>query len=280
MDFETFINKYSFINSKFVKDFYNIIKEDYIERYNEFLIDSEILRKWLQINMKRSFNDTIKRSYKKNIDYKIEKVKKSVGSGGHNLEVITLTPEAAKKICLSTNSKMGGQVQQYFLDLEVALYKYKNYIIEGMDKKIKQLENNQKPNINSTKKIIYVFKALNTDLTLYKIGKTINSKSRFSKHNSPMANDLEVLFQYETDNIDQVELCIKALMKKAQYRKYKEIYQVDLDIIKKIIKNCDVEINEINKEIENKNKKQKGGNKLNKIDDNEILYLLIPNYLL
>ena len=276
MDFETFINKYSFVNSKFVKDFYNIIKEDYIERYNEFLIDSEILRQWLQINIKRSFNDTIKKSYKKNIDYKIEKVKKSEGSGGHNLEKITLTPEASKKICLSTNSKMGGQVQQYFLDLEVALYKYKNYIIEGMNKKIEQLENNQKPKINANKKIIYVFRALNTDLTLYKIGKTINSKTRFSKHNSPMANDLEVLFQYETYNIDQVELCIKAYMKKAQYRKYKEVYQVDLDIIKKTIKNCDVEINEINKEIENKNKKQKGGKILNKIYDKERLYLLIP----
>ena len=276
MDFETFINKYSFVNSKFVKDFYNIIKEDYIERYNEFLIDSEILRKWLQINIKRSFNDTIKKSYKKNIDYKIEKVKNSEGSGGHNLEKITLTPEASKKICLSTNSKMGGQVQQYFLDIEVALYKYKNYIIEGMNKKIQQLENNQKPKINSSKKIIYVFRALNTDLTLYKIGKTINSKTRFSKHNSPMANDLEILFQYETDNIDQVEKCVKVFMKKAQYRKYKEIYQVDLDIIKKTIKNCDVEINEINKEIESKNKKQKGGKIINKIDEKEILYLLIP----
>ena len=254
MNFEEFINKYSFINSKFVKDFYNIIKEDYIERYNEFLIDSEILRKWLQINIKRSFNDTIKKTYKKNIDYKIEKIKKSEGSGGHNLEIITLTPEAAKKICLSTNSKMGGQVQQYFLDLEIALYKYKNYIIDGMNTKITQLENNQKTKINTTKKIIYVFRALNTDLTLYKIGKTINSKTRFSKHNSPMANDLEILFQYETENIDQVELCIKAHMKKAQYRKYKEIYQVDLSIIKKTIKNCDVEINETNKEIEKKNK--------------------------
>ena len=277
MDFENFINKYSFINSRFVKDFYNIIKEDYIERYNEFLINSEILRKWLKINIKRSFNNTIKKSYKKNIDYKIEKVKKTSGSGGHNLEVITLTPEAAKKICLSTKSKIGSQVQQYFLDLEVALYKYKNYIIEGMNKKIEQLETNQKPKINPTKKIIYVFRALNTDLTLYKIGKTINSKTRFSKHNSPMANDLEVLFQYETENIDQVELCIKAYMKKAQYRKYKEIYQVDLDIIKKTIKNCDTEINEINKEIEKKNKKQKGGNIIKKIDDKETLYLLIPN---
>ena len=43
-----------------------------------------------------------------------------------------------------------------------------------------------------------MFRALNTDLTLYKIGRTINSKTRFSKHNSPMANDLEVIFHYET----------------------------------------------------------------------------------
>ena len=182
MDFKNFILKYSFINSKFLDDFYNIIHEDYIERYNEFLIDSELLRKWLQIKNRRIFNDTIKKSYKKNIDYKLEKIKKSIGSGGQNFEVITLTPEASKKICLSTNSKLGPQVQQYFIDLEVILYKYKNYIIDGMSQKIKQLENNQKPKINSNKKIIYIFRALNSDLTLYKIGKTINSKTRFSSH--------------------------------------------------------------------------------------------------
>jgi len=280
MDFQTFINKYSFVNSSFVKDFYNIIKEDYIERANEFLIDSEILRKWLQISTRQIFNNTIKRSYEKNVDYMIQKIKKTDGSGGHNLEVITLTPEAAKKICLSTNSKIGPKVQQYFLDIELALYKYKNYIIEGMSKKIEQLENNQKPKIpasgHSNKKIIYVFRALNTELTLYKIGKTINSKTRFSKHNSPLANDLEVLFQYETENIDQVESCIKSYMKKSQYRKYKEIYQVDLDIIKQAIKDCDFKISEYNKDIEKFNKKQKGGSIKKTLSDNEIIYMLLP----
>jgi hypothetical protein len=117
------------------------------------------------------------------------------------------------------------------------------------------------------------------DLTLYKIGKTINSKTRFSKHNSPLANDLEVLFQYETDNIDQVESCIKSLMKKAQYRKYKEIYRIDLDILKQTIKDCDAKINEINNNIDKINKKQSGGKIISKINDNEILYLLIPNLL-
>jgi hypothetical protein len=221
MNFQTFITKYSFVNSNFVKDFYNIIREDYIEKYNEFLIDSEILRKWLQIKTKEKLINTIKRTYKKNIDYKIiKKETKTEGRGGHNLQIILLTPESAKKICLSTHSIMASQVQQYFLDLEVALYKYKNYIIEGMDKKIKQLENNQKPKINANKKIIYVFRALNTDLTLYKIGRTISSKTRLSSHNSPLANDLEVLFQYETENVEQVEACIKSYMKKSQYRKY------------------------------------------------------------
>ena len=115
------------------------------------------------------------------------------------------------------------------------------------------------------KKIIYVFKALNTDLTLYKIGKTINSKDRFIKHNSPLANYLEILFQYETDNIDQVELCAKALMKTAQY---KELYQIDLDIIKQIIKTCDLNVAEINNKI-------KGGGTQNE-DIKEKLFLLIP----
>lgn len=80
---------------------------------------------------------------------------------------------------------------------------------------------------------MYVFRALNTDLTLHKIGKAIDSNSRFKSHNSPMANDIEVLFKYETDNVEQVEACVKVLMKKFQYRKYKEVYQINLNILKK-----------------------------------------------
>jgi hypothetical protein len=182
---------------------------------------------------------------------------------------------------LSTNSKIGSQVQQYFLDLEVVLYKYKNYIIDGMNKKIKQLEQNQKPKINPKKGIIYVFRALNTDLTLYKLGKTIDSKSRFKSHNSPMANDIEVLFVFETDNVEQVESCVKVLMKKSQYRKYKEVYRVDLDILKKTITDCDAKINEINNEIDKRNakinNKQNGGKIQKNLTGDEILYMLIPN---
>jgi len=276
MEFKDFLIKYTTISKNFIEDFHNIIKEDYFENYYDFLIDSEILRKWLQITTNKEFKETIKKSYKINVDYKVEKNKKTEGSGGHNREVIILTPEATKKICLMTKSKMGNDVRQYFIDLELAFYKYKNYIIDGMAKKINQLENNQKPKINSSKGIIYVFRALNTEnATLYKIGRTISSKQRFNSHNSPLANDLEIIMTYEADNIEQLESCVKIMMKKAQFRKYKEIYQVNLDIIKNVIKDCDVKLKQINDMIDKKNKKQKGGS-LKQIMDNDKIYLLIP----
>ncbi len=276
MDFKSFLVKYTTISKKFIEDFHNIVKEDYFEKYYDFLIDSEILRKWLKISIKQDFVNTIKNSYKINVDYKLEKIKKSEGSGGHNREVITLTPEATKKICLMTKSKVGNDVRQYFIDLELAFYKFKNHIIESLNKKIEQLENNQKPKINSTKGLIYVFRALNTEnATLYKIGRTISSTKRFNSHNSPLANDLEIIMTYEADNIEQLESCIKAMMKKAQYRKYKEIYEVDIDIIKNVIKDCDVKLKEINDMIDKKNKKLKGG-KLQKITPNDKIYMLIP----
>lgn len=274
MDFKTFLLKYTTINIKFIEDFSNIMKEDNVDHYQSFLIDSELLRKWLNIDNRRVFYDTIKKSYKVNVDYKVEKVKTSQGSGGHNKEVITLTPEAAKKICLMTKSKKGNDVRQYFIDIELAFYKFKDHIIDSLTRKIEQLENNQKPKINTSKGIIYVFRALNTENTsLYKIGRTINSKTRFSSHNSPLANDLEVIMSYEADNVAQLEQCVKVIMKQAQYRKYKEIYEVDLDIIRTVIKDCDANLKQFNDRIDKKNKK--GGN-LPNITSNDKLYLLIP----
>ena len=65
-------------------------------------------------------------------------------------------------------------------------------------------------------------------------------------------------------------------MKVAKYRKYKEIYQVDLNIIKNAIKDCDFKIKEYNNNIIKSNKNQKGGNIKQIINKTEILYALIP----
>jgi phage anti-repressor protein len=245
--------------------FYEIIDENYLDRRNEFLIDSEILRKWLNIRNRQKFNNTIKRSYIKNIDYKTDDIRRNKGKGS-SFQVIKLTPDATKLICQATKSKKGILVWKYFVEIEYILHKYKNYIIDGLNNKIKKLENNQKPNINENSQIIYVFKALNTDLTLYKIGRTTDLKNRLKSYNSALANDLEIIFQFETNNVKRVESCIKNYMKKAQYRKYKEVYQIDIDLLKQFIKDCHDDIASADRKITNS---QKGGSNL--------LFMFIPN---
>lgn len=63
----------------------------------------------------------------------------------------------------------------YYTKLEDLVDQYKNYIIIGLEDKIKTLEMNQKPRINPKKGIIYIIKA-SDDMTLLKLGKTKNLK--------------------------------------------------------------------------------------------------------
>jgi len=87
---------------------------------------------------------------------------------------------------------------------------------------------------------VYVFKVLNGAYdNLYKLGKTKDLQKRLNTYNTSLADDLEVIFVYTTDNVDELEECVKMKMKNYQYRKYKEIYKVNIDIVKEIIDKCD-----------------------------------------
>ena len=274
MNFVNFLKKYTLINNNFIEDFYELFNEKSIELNNIFIINYKLLIKWLDLKTKKGFVETIKNSYKKNIDYIVAEENKQ-GTGGKKNKIYILTSDAAKRFCLLTKSKKGEDVRAYFIEIEKALFKYQQFIIKGLEDKIKKLENNQKPKINPNKGVIYVFRALNTDITLHKIGRTINLKKRLNSHNSGLANDLELILVYEADKIKELESCVKIMIKKAQYRKYKEVYQVNIDIIKKVIADCDAKLTEINYEITKSNNKQKGGKKI--ISDTDRLFLVIQN---
>jgi predicted GIY-YIG superfamily endonuclease len=106
--------------------------------------------------------------------------------------------------------------------------------------KITKLEKDQKPKVNPKSGVIYIFQTPNiTENSLYKIGRTKDLKKRLQSHQSSLSHDIEVLFYYESENIIKIESCIKLLMKEYQYRKYKEVYKINIDIIKSLIHQCD-----------------------------------------
>lgn len=132
------------------------------------------------------------------------------------------------------------EVRKYYEKIEKLLHKYKDHIIESLQKRIDVLENNQKLTIkiDYKKGVIYFLKSQLEPDNVFKLGKSKKFKKRLLSHNSSHSDDVNIAFVFETDNIDEVEGCLKAILKKKQYRKRKEIYQIDLDVLKNIMEGC------------------------------------------
>ena len=139
------------------------------------------------------------------------------------------------------------------------LIQYKEYIIKGLEEKIKKLENNQKPKINPSKGILYIIET-SDGLGHYKVGKTKNLKQRLKQYNGDKKDDIIPLYIYETDDIDNIEKCVKIYAKKYQYRKYKEVYKADINMLKDLINDCGEFNKKTNLKIKWKSNKQNGGN--------------------
>jgi len=131
--------------------------------------------------------------------------------------------------------------------VEDAFIKYRNQTVRGMQENIDTLVANQKPRIPSARPG-YVYMMRTSDhATLHQVQKHIASvkvgsakqlQQRLDVYNTGRANNAEYLFQVQTDDMRGVEQCVKALCKAKQYRKRKEVYQIDTDIMKKVIDHC------------------------------------------
>lgn len=270
---EKFVQKYSDVPNKFIKDFFNISKEHYND--NDFIINFKNVVKWLNVR-----KDHLKRllisKFEKDYDYIIEekKVINKKGKGANYVEIIKLTPDCFKELCMISQTDKAKQVRKYYLSVEKLMKKYHKYIEEKLLKQIGVLKKNQKSDINIKGGVIYVIKALNSNETLYKLGRSNNIKQRLKNYNSGNANDIEPIFIIEVDDIVKVENCIKNLVRDFRYRKYKEIYEIDINVLKSSIVNCDSLINGF-KNILKKNRKiiKKQFTLLNKHKDGLFVYV-------
>lgn len=232
MNIIDFLKTHTKISNDFIDDFFGLYELK--DKYN-FLINIDAIAKWLNMTVGH-IKDTLLYSYKEKIDYIIIKGK-SNGLRGKPKDTILLTPKCFKLMAMQSKTKKAIQVREYYYELEQVLDQYKEYIIKGLEDKIKKLENNQKPKINPSKGLIYILET-SDGLGHYKVGKTKNLKQRLKQYNGDKKDNIIPLYVYETDNIDEVERCVKAYAKKYQYRKFKEIYKADIDMLKELINDC------------------------------------------
>jgi phage anti-repressor protein len=255
-DMIDFLKAYSKVDNKFIDDFFGMYDRN--NNYN-FLVNLEIVADWLGTK-KGKLKQTLINTYTENNDYIV--IQNIPTNKKKPRETILLTPKCFKTLSILSGTKKAEEVREYYFSLEDLIQQYKNHIIESMNKKIKQLKNNQKPKINIKRGVIYIFRA-SDDIDIYgianiknfgrklknkmyKMGKSKNLPVRSNAYNSDKADDVIPLFVYETDDIDAIESCVKIFAKKYQYRKHKEIYEMDINVLKNIIASCGETNNKLN----------------------------------
>jgi hypothetical protein len=160
---------------------------------------------------------------------------------------------------MQSKSPNSAKVRQYFLQVEATLDTYKNHIVADLQNTVKVLQNEQKPKINPQRGVIYGLRADQTRQNMIKLGKARRFYDRLKQHNTSRVDDIEVLFVHETDDIDQVESCIKVALKKEQYKRRREIYEISVDQLKSIFNRCNKLIFFTNSKQFRSKKKVEGG---------------------
>lgn len=233
---QNYLKKFSSINNTFIDDFFSLYDENTSD--SDFVINIDAVSKWLNI-IRGSIKKTLIETYRENIDYKI-KIQKN-NNAGRPRENIYLTPDCFKRISMLTKSSKGEEVRTYYIQLEKHIDKYKDNIINDLRSRVKVLEQNMKPiEVPKNEGVIYVLKTHdNIGISdIYKIGSTKDFKSRITTHHTSHADNIEVSHVYKTNDIIGVENCVKGFLRDKQYRKRKEFYQADLEMIKGVIDKC------------------------------------------
>jgi phage anti-repressor protein len=234
---KVFLKTHSAIPNAFIDDFINM--NSYKALQTDFAIDLDVVAKWLSVK-KGNLIETLKKTYKLDIDYTLQNASNKKGKyGGNHYKKVMITPDCFKRLCMLSRSAKAEDVRTYYIHLEALLFKYHQQMLEGMQAEIKNLEKALKPkNGADSTGYIYVLRASKEKDSVYKIGRTKDLNKRLSTYQTDNLENIEVVYKYRTDNLKSMENCVKHALGAERYRKYKEIYKVDIQMIKEIIEKC------------------------------------------
>ena len=250
---EDFIIKRSNIPKDFLIDFFNLGGDTYGDTYKNINFDDIV--KWLNVQ-KNHLKRLLVANFKIMDDYTEKKVLiKNNKRGANYVSKIMLTPDCFKELCMLSKSEKAKGVRKYYIIAEGLLRDHFEILINNLNKELGLIKNNIKKPIEVIGGHIYIIKAQNTtQKDMYKLGNSDNMKKRLRTYNTGNANNIEPLFVIKVDNIKMVEGCIKNIANEYQYRKNKEVYNIDFKFLQKLCIKCKNFIDQLTKEfVKNKN---------------------------
>lgn len=103
-------------------------------------------------------------------------------------------------------------MRQYYIELEKLLDKYKEIIVENLNKKIEILEKDLKNDKYELGNMVYIYKEIDElGEIYYRVDETENLNSRIIKHNSSSIHKKELVFKIKTKHKKHLEKSIRKI---------------------------------------------------------------------
>jgi len=132
MKFIKFLKKYSVIDNEFIDDYHTFFDEKADELF--WTINLYDIAKWLDIKEEK-LKELLTNNFIKEIDYIIDK---------KNTNNLILSPKCCKLLCMMSESKKANLIRTYHIDLEKLIVKYKEEIVNDLDKQMNIKKNSNK----------------------------------------------------------------------------------------------------------------------------------------
>jgi hypothetical protein len=109
----------------------------------DFVIDLDNVWKWLSFCQKQRAKELLEKNFVINKDYKclltLESEQKK-GRGGHNKEIIMLTINAFKRLCLKAGTKKADEIHEYYIKMEKVLQDILFEECNALTEQVKQIK--------------------------------------------------------------------------------------------------------------------------------------------
>ena len=226
MKFIKFLKKYSVIDDGFIDDYHTFFDEKADELF--WTINLYDIAKWLDIKEEK-LKELLTNNFIKEIDYIIDK---------KNTNNLVLSPKCCKLLCMMSESKKANLIRTYHIDLEKLIVKYKEEIVNDLDKQMNIKKNSNKELFENDpqeddKGLIYILKVRDG---IYKLKYISEKKNKTKKYKLP------IVFIFKIENYIEAHIDkIKKNLNKYIYKNKTRTYKIDLELLKGKIKySCDI----------------------------------------
>ena len=205
------------------------------------------------------------RTYIKGIDYVSRKASNPSNipgrRGSNNYNLVLLSPDCFKRMCMMSRTKKAEMVRSYFIDVETQFLRYREELLEGLRRDLNPQRAALPPSAckSSGAGYLYIIRATDDGVErMFKVGRTCDVKARLFSYQTGKAHEVDLLYVLKVSDMKSAEKCVRDHVREFQFRTRREVYQVPIDLLKDIMVKCNA-IDGVKKEYVRRRQVTRGG---------------------